>query len=297
MAIVTIDLSSKNTAFGRLQGKSYAQAYNNVPNSALSKSLFENLSIVHKALAGAELQLADTTLVIKADCGVFQRMFTPVVGRQGESIVIKWGDQLIPLTADGGKLKGADSKLTLKAGKFNFSGRGEDTCLFASIKAGADTIRMPLAIRAANWETGIDADELAVMLDDDASQLVALLAELKTGGSGGGTRSDKPVLSLKDLPEKVSFSVYGARKVQTSYGVNHIMDVEGELDGVHCEFQVWGHASVRNVLLADPVLSKETPGELIVLLKKELGAGKVKVVASLVVGSFVEDDDSCSIDF
>ncbi len=292
MAVKLIDLSQKNVAFARLQARVYERNYTPVPNSALPKTILASLDAIFTELTGGrQLSLADSTLLVKANEGVFARMFTPLfaVNEETGKFTIKWGTELLDLDVVDNKLVpvgNPTTKLVFKASKFNFSGRGDDVCVIAQLKVGADQVRMPLAVRPIDWNVPLDADEFEAAFEEDINSLLPMLAQTKAGatGSNANAGSSGTVLSFKDLEPAQSYSVTGYREVKTSYGINHILTLA---NGVEC----WGHSSVKNVLLAGPVITPEQPAILSIISRKELNDGKFKVVAAIQVTAFEETDE------
>ncbi len=292
MAIRTLDLSAKNVAFARLQSKAYTSQYTPVPNSALPKSMQADLGVIYKELTGEEMSQGDNTLLVKADSGVMIRMFTPVVVNQNHKFAIKWGQKLVELNVVDGKLTN-DTKCVFKPGVFNFSGRGNDNCIFIQVKSGADTIRMPLVVRMADYNNQLEPAEFAVMFEDDLEELLPLIAVNKQGN--GGSSAQAETISFKNLDEG-EYTITGYREVTTSYGINHILmlkGVPGFSDGVQC----WGHNSIKNVLLSKPVISEQEPATLTIISKTERADGKIRVHAAVTIASFEDDDEMMDINF
>lgn len=295
MAIRSINLSSTNPAFARLAARSYDRQYCPVPNTSLPKVILNDLGVIFKGLTGEEMPKDDNTILVKADEGVFTRMFTPVLVNDQDGYAIRWGSRIIPLTIKDTKLSAADSKLTFKAGVYNFSGRGENVCLFALMKEAetGDTVKMPIVVRFASWDSPLDKDEFDAMFSEDLEGLLLQIAENKQ--PTGGQRTNEEILSFRDLIEG-DYSVIDYREVTTSYGKNHILTLEG-VPGYGESVACWGHSSIKNILLAQPVISKDEPAILSILSKEQTKDGKWRIKASLAVSSFAEDDDFCSIEF
>lgn len=291
MAIKTINLAANNVSFARLQSKVYTTQYTPCPNSALPKSMQADLGVIYKELTGEEMSQGDNTLLVKADSGVMTRIFTPVVVNQDGKFAIKWGTKLVELDVTDGKLTNG-TKCVFKPGVFNFSGRGDDNCIFLQVKSGADTIRMPLVVRMADYTNQLEPAEFAVMFEDDIEELLPLIAVNKQGNGGSATQTE--TISFKDL-EEGEYTIVSYREVATSYGINHILVLQGVpgFETVQC----WGHNSIKNVLLSKPIITEEQPATLAIISKTERADGKWRIHAAVTITSFEEDDEFMSLDF
>ena len=71
-------LDDKNHA--RLESKTYAKAYTDIPNKALPQTYKEGLAAVFKALTGEDFDMESATFTVRADAnGVFKRLYSPTV--------------------------------------------------------------------------------------------------------------------------------------------------------------------------------------------------------------------------
>ena len=103
MAVSTFKISpaldDRNRA--RLESKTYARAYTDIPNKALPETYRTGLAAVFNALTGEEFDPESSTFTVRADAnGTFKRLYSPTVfSTEEKGLVIRWGAQDIPLQA------------------------------------------------------------------------------------------------------------------------------------------------------------------------------------------------------
>lgn len=322
---IDVTLEGKNKA--RLQAKKYEKDYTDIPNIALPKTLRESLENVFKNLTNQELPENDFTFMVRSDKGAFKRVFSPAVYRNPETneLVIKWGNGVIPLTLQEGKIVAplsSNKKLKLKFTSEAF-GKYKKTCVVASYSDNGDLYSMPFPIRALSLEDELDVNELEILLEDDPGSIPPRISELTTKSADDGEYKGSSSKLDGEFLVKVSalpvgeYSVTGFRRYENNYGTQHILQVEPVSESflattrVKDENDTWGDSEVsvgdsrflvkantrlNRLLMSDPIVSEEFPAILCVTEKGEYN-GNPTAKVTFEPQSYTLDDELFSVNF
>lgn len=313
------NLDERNRA--RLESKSYSRAYTDIPNKALPESYRVGLSAIYSALTGEDFDPDGSTFTVFADSnGVFKRLYAPTVfSTEEKGLVIRWGNQDIPLIVSTGKITVANAP---KGTKFAFKeetiGKYTEPVLSVSVTANGTLYSLPIPIRSANYEEKVSADLLDLLLDENPEAIaekVKIASDMsKRGESTGGERMVGPFVKVAHLP-------IGDYKVTTyrvkeggQYGTDYFMQVQvpepfsapvrtqvdGEWVDVDTEVSDWcivkPNNALKKTLAAEPVITTDQPATLKVLeLSEYNGFPTAKCV--LKCEAFAEDPESFSLSF
>lgn len=198
MAVITINPTMSNPSLAALAARMYEKDWTNVPNNCLPTELVDELKVVYKALTGNDFPIDNgNTLRVKASNGELDRLYSPVFQRneaQSTGIEIRWGQDEIAVELDDDKFSiPSATDVTLKPGKFNFSGRGDDKCVFIQTRHNGDTYRFPVVVRDADWQNDrVDIDEFIVLFEDDPSELLPRISARSTGAGTGSGKGSSP---------------------------------------------------------------------------------------------------------
>ena len=313
-------LDDRNRA--RLESKSYARAYTNVPNRALPETYQKGLGAIFTALTGEDFQGEDSTFCIRADAnGVFKRLYSPTVfSTEEKGLVIRWGDRDIPLQVSPGKITVAGAP---KGTKFAFKeeaiGKYTEAVLSVSVSVEGTLYTLPIPIRSMDYEDKVSADLLDLLLDENPEAIaekVQVASDLSKRGenSGSGERMQGPFVKVAHLPiGDYTVTTYRAKE-GGQYGTDYFLQVrveepftapvrqqvDGEWVDVETEVSDWCIAKPNNalkkVLAADPVIDRENPATLRVI---EHGEYNNFPTAKCVLkcSAFAEDPEAFTLDF
>lgn len=102
---------SFSTAFVELfASATYSENFNPYLNSTLSEeipSLFKFFNLASFALTGSYLNLDENTLAVSSKNGAFDKLYFPILVKNGDTVGIRWGKEVKPVT-----FYPANSKLT-----------------------------------------------------------------------------------------------------------------------------------------------------------------------------------------
>jgi len=311
-------LDERNRA--RLESKSYARAYTDVPNSALPESYRVGLNAVYTALTGENLDPSGSTFTVRADAnGTFKRLYSPTVfSTEEKGLVVRWGDRDIPLDVESGKIGTATAP---KGTKFGFKeetiGKYTEAVLNVSVSFEGTLYSLPIPIRSADYEDKVSADLLDLLLDENPEAIaekVQVASDLsKRGEGGGGERLQGSFLKVAQLPLG-EYTVTTYRMKENDYGPQYYLQVrvpepfvanvrtqvDGEWVDVETEISDWvvvkPNSSLKKVMAAEPVITPETPAFLKVTEHFQFN-GFDCAKASLKCQTFAEDVDSFKLDF
>ena len=313
-------LDDRNRA--RLESKTYARAYTQIPNRALPETYQKGLSAIFTALTGEEFSGESSTFTVRADAnGVFKRLYSPTVfATEEKGLVIRWGDQDIPLELSPGKITVSGAP---KGTKFVFKEEtfGKYTEAVLSVSANSDNTlyTLPIPIRSADFEDKVSADLLDLLLDenpDSIAEKLAIASDLSKRGesSGSGERMQGPFVKVAFLP----IGDYAVTTYRTKEGGNYGTDyflqvkvdqpftapvraqVDGEWADVDTEVSDWcivkPNNALKKTLAAEPVIDKDNPATLRVLEHGEYNGFPTAKVA-LKCQAFAEDPEAFTLDF
>lgn len=304
--VTTIDVSTNAPQLSLLIGREYSSDYTQLPNANLPKSMRFELDGVFRALTGEDLPLDENTFLIKSKDGVYTRLFGPVVkvGAEGVedtqegALYIQWGPRFIPISISKDGLTALSGEtLEFEFGTFNFSGRGEDTCMFVSVDTESGQTVLPVAVRFTDWENPVEPKALNALVKKKPEEVTALLQAVtpKGGGGGGRVEADSEV-DFRDLSVDVPYSVIGYYPCKTSYGLTYRILInnlpeEGKVAGA------WAHTSIRPLLATKPEINQEKPATLTLRSKEELDSGKIRIRSTLLLAEQEADADGLNLNF
>ncbi len=309
--VTTIEIGTGSSDLAPLAGREYKSAYTPLPNANLPREMRRNLDMVFTALTGEELPLEENTLLIKAEDGVYTRLFGPVLkagedgieGTESGSMYIQWGNRYIPvtLTKEGAGVAVNGQEVTLEAefGEYNFSGRGNDHALMVSVdeEDGSGQVVLPVAVRFQDWSNPPEVKALnALMKKNKQSDIVTLIQPVTARGSGGRQRADHDI-DFRDLEEGMEYSVIAYRGVNTIHGASYrIVLADYPVPGETAE--AWAHTSLRPLLATQPEISAEKPATLSIKEKSVTNDGKTRIRCSLILSRQEEiEDGSLDLNF
>jgi hypothetical protein len=306
-SITTIDLSTNAPQLAPLSGREYNADYTQLPNANLPKVMRKELDTVFQFLTGEELPLDENTFLIKARDGVYFRLFGPVLkvgadgveGTETGKLYVQWGPRFIPVNIAKGGFTTADGReMEAEFGSFNFSGRGEDPCLFVSVDTEDGQTVLPVAVRFSDWENPTEPKALNALLKKKPEDVVALLQPVTpkgTGSSGPRIEADEEV-DFRELDVNIPYSVVGYYPCKTSYGLTYRILIdnlpeEGKVSGA------WAHSSIRPLLATKPEINREKPATLTLRSKEELENGRIRIRSTLLLSAQEVDEEGLSLDF
>lgn len=307
----TINVGTSSPDLAPLAGRAYDSAYTALPNSNMPKAMRRDLDKVFVSLTGEELPLEENTFLIKAEDGVYNRLFGPIlkVGVDGVEdteagkAYIQWGNRYIPValgkTGVSVDINGQTVALEAEFAEFNFSGRGNDIGLMISVdeEDGSGQVVLPVAVRFIDWENPPEIKALnALMKKGKDADILSLVQEVAARGTGR-QRADHEI-DFRDLDEGESFTVVSYRQVETKYGASYRI-VLGDHPVVGETSECWAHASLRPLLATQPEISAEKPAT-IHIKEKTVGAtdGKVRIRCSMILSQQEEvDGDALDLNF
>jgi hypothetical protein len=324
MAISTYKISpaldDRNRA--RLESKNYTRAYTDIPNRALPETYQKGLGAIFTALTGEEFAGEGSTFTVRADAnGVFKRLYSPTVFSTEENgLVIRWGEQDIPLQMSPGKITVAGAPKGMKfAFKEEQIGKYSEAVLAVSVTTDGTVYTLPIPIRSADYEDKVSADLLDVLLDENPEAIaekVQLASDLSKRGesSGLGERMQGPFVKVAHLPiGEYAVTTYRVKE-GGQYGTDYFLQVkvdepftapirtqvDGEWVDVETEVTDWAivkpNNALKKTLAADPVIDRENPATLRVIEHGEYNGFPTAKVA-LKCQAFAEDVESFSLDF
>lgn len=306
----TINVGTSSPDLAPLAGREYSGQYVSLPNANLPKAMRRDLDKVFVSLTGEELPLEENTFLIKAEDGVYNRLFGPIlkVGVDGVEdteagkAYIQWGNRYIPVSL--GKsgvsvdINGQTVSLESEFAEFNFSGRGNDIGLMISVdeEDGSGQVVLPIAVRFIDWENPPEIKALnAMMKKGKDADILSLVQEVAARGTGR-QRADHEI-DFRDLDEGESFTVVSYRQVETRYGPSYRI-ILGDHPTVGETSECWAHASLRPLLATQPEISAEKPATVHIKEKTLSNDGKVRIRCSLILSQQEEvDGDALDLNF
>ena len=299
----TIPVGTGSTSLAPLAGREYQSQFTSLPNANLPKAMRRDLDKVFLALTGEELPLEENTFLIKAEDGVYSRLYGPVLkagsdgveGTKSGSSYIQWGNRYIPVSLgkEGVTVQINGQPVTLEAefDEFNFSGRGNDPALMIAVddEDGNSQVILPVAVRFVDWENPTDTKTLNVMLKKSKeAEILTLIQEVKEKGSGGGLSRADHDIEFRDLEEGMSYEVVSYRGCDTKYGHSYrivLANYPAEGETAEC----WAHSSLRPLLATKPEISEENPATLSIKEKTVSEKdGKTRIRCSMILSAQAE---------
>lgn len=310
--VQTIDVSTSSPDLAPLAGRSYERQYTSLPNANLPKAMRQSLDKVFLALTGEELPLEENTFLIKAENGVYSRLFGPILksgsdeveGTRSGAAYIQWGPRYIPvqLGKEGMTVEVGGNPVTMEAefGEFNFSGRGNDVALMVSIdeEDGSGQIVLPVAVRFTDYQNPTDVKVLnSQMKKNNQDFILDLISTVAARNSGGGLSKADHEIDFRDLEEGDTYLVTGYRSCNTTYGTSYRITLANyPVEGQTAE--CWAHTSLRPLLATQPEISEENPATLNIKSKQVLSDGKTSMRCSLILSQQVEvSEDDLNLNF
>lgn len=300
----TIPVGTGSTSLAPLAGREYQSQFTSLPNANLPKAMRRDLDKVFLALTGEELPLEENTFLIKAEDGVYSRLYGPVLkagsddveGTEAGSAYIQWGNRYLPVSLgkEGVTVQINGQPVTLEAefDEFNFSGRGNDPALMIAVdeEDGSSQVILPVAVRFVDWENPTDTKTLNAMLKKGKeAEILTLVQQASPRGSGGGgaNRADHDI-EFRDLEEGMSYEVVSYRGCETKYGQSYrIMLANYPAEGETAE--CWAHSTLRPLLATKPEISEENPATLHIKEKTVSEKdGKTRIRCSLILSAQAE---------
>jgi len=314
---VNPQLDDKNRA--RLEARSYQKAYTDVPNRALPPVYKEALTAIYTGLTGNDLPEEGSTFTVRSDAnGTFKRLYSPTVfSTEDKGLIIRWGDEDIPITVDGGKLSATNGQKGLKLSfKEEQVGKYTEPVLSVGFSSGGTLYTLPVPIRSADYENKLTSDILDVLLSENPEAIaeqVAVASDPSKRGESSGERLQGPFVKVAHLPLG-EYKITQCRSKDSDYGMQYFLQaivtepftaptrqqVDGEWQDVEVEVSdfcvVKPNNALKKVLAADPEITPDKPAFLIV---KEHGEWNGFPTAKCVLkcSAFVKDDESFDIDF
>ena len=322
MAIATFkinpQLDDRNRA--RLESKSYARAYTNVPNRALPETYQKGLGAIYAALTGQDFPGEGSTFTVRADAnGLFKRLYSPTVfSTESKGLVIRWGEEDIPLELSPGKITVSGAPKGVKfAFKEELLGKYTEAVLNVSVPMEGTVYSLPIPIRSLDWEDKVSADLLDVLLDENPEAIaekIAIATDLSKRNENSGDRMQGPFVKVANLPIGDYLVTTYRAKEGGQYGTDYFLQVkvdqpfvapvrtqvDGEWLDVETEVSDWcickPNNALKKTLAAEPVIDRENPATLRVL---ELGEYNGFPTAKCVLkcAAFAEDPESFALDF
>lgn len=311
-------LDDKNRA--RLEAKSYTKAYTDVPNRVLPESYKQGLGVIYTALSGLPFEDEENTFTVRADNnGVFKRLYSPTIFSTEEGgLVIRWGEQDIPLVLAKGKISTASSP---KTAKFVFKeeniGKYKEPVLTVSIPDGSNLFVFSMPIRSADYENKVSSDILEILLEENPTEIAALVqlaSDKSKRGESTGERLVGEFVKVAQLPLG-EYTITGYKtKLGGEYGPAYFMQAlvpePFEAQVSRKEGDEWVEETVeisdyciikpngalKKVLAAEPVITSEFPATLKVI-EHGVYNGFDTAKCTLKCQAFAENVESFALDF
>ena len=314
---VNPQLDDKNRA--RLEARNYQKAYTDIPNRALPATYKEALGAIYNGLTGNELPEEGSTFTVRSDAnGTFKRLYSPTVfSTEDKGLVIRWGDEDIPLTVSGGSIAAPNGQKGLKLSfKEEAIGKYTEAVLSVAFSKSGTLFSLPVPIRSADWENRLTSDVLDMLLSenpDAIAEQVAVATDPSKRSESTGERLQGPFIKVAYLPVG-EYKITQYRMKDSDYGPQYFLQAvvtepftaptraqeDGEWVDTEVEVSdfcvVKPNNALKKVLAAEPEITAEKPAYLVV---KEHGEwnGFPTAKCALKCTAFVKDDESFDIDF
>jgi len=287
----TIQVGTGSPDLAPLAGREYSSQYTALPNANMPKAMRRDLDKVFSALTGEELPLEENTFLIKAEDGVYTRLFGPVLKAGSDGVedtetgraYIQWGNRYIPVSFTKEGVVTDSGTLEAEFSEFNFSGRGEDTSFMISVdeEDGNGQVVLPVSVRFIDWENPPEIKALnALMKKGKEADILSLIQQVSPRGQAY-KRADREI-DFRELQEGVNYEVISYRGVDTQYGPSYRILIKDYLEeGKTAE--CWAHASLRPLLSTQPEISEEKPATVTIKDKTILDSGKTRIRCSMIL--------------
>ena len=306
----TINVSTGSPELAPLAGREYPSQYTSLPNANLPKAMRRDLDKVFVSLTGEELPLEENTFLIRAEDGVYNRLFGPIlkVGVDGVENTetgksyIQWGNRYIPVSLSKSGLSvdinGQTVTLESEFAEFNFSGRGSDIGLMISVdeEDGSGQVVLPIAVRFIDWENPPEIKALNAMMKKGKDTDILSLVQEVSARNTGRQQADHEI-DFRDLDEGESYTVVSYRNVDTKYGPSYrIILADHPVVGETSE--CWAHSSLRPLLATQPEISVDKPATISIKEKSLTTDGKVRIRCYMILSQQEEvDGDALDLNF
>lgn len=313
---VKVTLSEVNMA--RLSAKTWDDMYTQVPNTKLPDVLKQQLGVIYNTLTGEAFPQVGSTYLVRADNGVFKKVYSPSVYKTEEgNVIIRWGLADIPLVVETGKISAPNGN---KKAKFSVredaSSKYPETVLSVSANEDGTLYTMSFPIRFADWENPLSADALGMLLDEAPDSIVESLAVAPDPNKkpSSSTRLVGPLVKIAHLPLG-SYTVIGYTSREGNFGMDYEMQVvvdepfvaptkqkndAGVWEDVEVEVEnlvrVKPNNSIKKILAASPVITATNPETLDILEHGEYN-GYPTAKAKLSTTHFAVGEDSVDLNF
>ena len=311
-----VSLSENNLA--RLGAKTWADMYTQVPNTKLPEVLKQQLGVIYNTLTGENFPQVGFTYLVRADNGVFKKVYSPSVYKTEEgNVIVRWGLADIPLVVETGKISAPKGN---KKAKFSVredsSGKFPETVLSVSVNEDGTLYTMSFPIRFADWENPLSADALGMLLDEAPDSIVESLAVAPDPNKKptSSTRLVGPLVKIAYLPVG-SYSVIGYTTREGNFGIDYEMQVvvgdpfvaptkqkneAGVWEDVEVQVEnlvrVKPNTAIKKILAASPVITPANPETLEILEHGEYN-GYPTAKAKLSTTNFAVDESSVDLNF
>jgi hypothetical protein len=310
--VKVIEVGTTSPDLAPLAGREYDKQYTALPNANLPKAMRLALDKVFIALTGEELPLEENTFLIKAEDGIYSRLFGPILkagndeveGTSTGSFTIQWGNRYIPVTLGkeglGVEINGQPVQFEAEFCEFNFSGRFPDPCLMVSIdeEDGSGQTAMPIAVRFIDFKTPPEIKVLNSLLKKNkADEIIPLVQEVTPRGSGGTRSTCDSEIDFRDL-EIGEYSVIGYRSANTKFGTSYRIVINDYPENTGQTAETWAHTSLRSLLATSPEITPEKPALLHIRDKEVTNEGKTRIRCTLILSRQEEvNPDSLDLNF
>lgn len=200
MQLLKVNFSSANKVLSKLVvAKKAPGSWVKMPNKAFSDGKEVSYKL-YKLLTGNEIDPNNTFGLVSFDeNGSFRRFYPPCIYRKDSSVVIKWGDELLPLefTQESQVFSVDKSDVRIELGSAEY-GNFKNISLLASFldKETKTKYTMPFPIRLLEMGKKVEEDieNFKLALDMGLGEVLSILSEVPTGSSGD-------IKKLAEIPE------------------------------------------------------------------------------------------------
>jgi hypothetical protein len=308
------DLDERNMA--RLESRNYERGYTQIPNAALPKTYRDGLAVIFRYLAGEEMDPEGSTYAVKAENGIFKRLYSPAIFSTPETedgtpagLVIVWGDTKIDLFVEQGEIYTVASKEQSNV-KFSVREYGEwkNPALTVSVTDNGTAYSYPFVVRPADINDKLSVEELEMLVENSSTYEIASTVQQAPSGEGGGLFVG-PFVKVSHLPLG-SYQITGYRKRETrDYGTDYFLQAKVEESFVapvrmrdgeewvdrEVEVQDWcivrPNSAMKKILAGDPTIDDSTPAELVVLEHYTTKTGHPAAKVSMICQFPVEEGE------
>lgn len=317
-----IDTTLNNPQLAKLRTLKPAPGQNTlaIPNSALPKSMKAGLQAVYLAMTGRNLDESACTLLATFAEGEFHRLYGPAVYRNGDELMIKWGDEMLSVAIVGSEFAVGCASCELVREKF---GRYEETTLDAFVEAAdGNEYTFKAVIKLANYKIALEPAKIKAQLKKGNVQaLLSLVAEPGSASSSQSGNRPRIEVNLSDafdirsaipqesdaegepLQGKLEFVCWGAQPIKTSWGTTYALRIPAQpgLEAFIEEGQVgtaWSQKSINAYCEGGWAPTEDEPGLItIVATPWASDASKRSYKASVSEGAWLDDGEGLDLSF